>query len=485
MLSEPDTLRPPAAWYLIACDGDLMLRLAQDLYVGEDEAGDIVLSPAREDSLLKVSTDGHELTLQATAMDLTFSETGGPPLQHMTFLPGTAVRVNFPNGALLLAPDFRAGQRIEPDRTVDLVETTPPAVALSRVSEPITLIEQQALTWQPDAGGAPTDELVAILDEPLSTGSDDGLLQCDHDIPDEAIPTLREPVSGPTPIRAPAQAGADPEASGDGERVRTEVEEIRAPATPPTGRNRNAVDAPAGATGETRQTPGIETESRRWPTLAVLGGILAAALLAAPMVLFMGERRPEGVAIDASAAAPEPGHPMIATPPVPETTEPAAMGEPQADQPAPIEQNGSVATPVSSDETPASPAEPQTATAGAPPTAEMATDTPPTTPALTDAQAARIGVLLDEAQVLYDADHIVTPVHDNAVSRLTEVLHMDPGNEAGLHLMYLSAERLVEEAQAAHAAGDDYLARNLLEDVLGFHPEFEPARKLRREWMDG
>ena len=59
---------------------------------------------------------------------------------------------------------------------------------------------------------------------------------------------------------------------------------------------------------------------------------------------------------------------------------------------------------------------------------------------------------------------------------------MDPSNEEGLRLMYRSAVTLIEEAEAAHAAGDNFLARNLVEDVLGFHPEFDDARALLDSW---
>jgi hypothetical protein len=99
-----------------------------------------------------------------------------------------------------------------------------------------------------------------------------------------------------------------------------------------------------------------------------------------------------------------------------------------------------------------------------------------------EAERLLIASLLAEAKAYLKAGSIVTPVQANAVSNLTEVLSIDPSNEEGLQLMYLSAVTLIEEAETAHAAGDDYLARNLVEDVLGFHPEFDDARALLDSW---
>jgi len=100
------------------------------------------------------------------------------------------------------------------------------------------------------------------------------------------------------------------------------------------------------------------------------------------------------------------------------------------------------------------------------------------------ASAAAVETLLAEAQTLFDADSIVTPGR-NAVKALIQLLTLDPSNEAGLRLMYLSAARLLDQARAAHAAGDEYLARNLVEEVLGFHPEFAEAKDLLSSWSHG
>ena len=66
-------------WFLIACDGDLVLKLASDLMIGEDERGQTVLSPAREDALLRITCEHGCLTLQALAMDWTSFQTSIVP----------------------------------------------------------------------------------------------------------------------------------------------------------------------------------------------------------------------------------------------------------------------------------------------------------------------------------------------------------------------------------------------------------------------
>jgi hypothetical protein len=489
MLSEPGTLRPPAAWYVIACDGDLMLRLAQDLHIGEDESGEILLSPAREDALLKVCTNGHELTLQAAAMDLTFSEAGGPPLQHITFLPGAAVRINFPRGSLLVAPDFLAGQRIEPDRIIDVVETTPPAVALSRLSEPITLVDQPALTWQPDAGSNNTEELVAILDEP-EQANPHALLDCDHDIPDGVIPTLRESVTGPPAIRAPTAATTNAAAATGGNTTTGADKEIRARAPAPAARpDPQPTPAEGTSPAQVERQPAVHVKPRHGAP-ALLRGALAATLLLAPMIVFFDAPEQVDVGVGYADLSPDQG----ATTTIRSGTEgvdpaPTPSADP-GEVPAATPEPGVAVTAEPASSEPVETVVGPTGTKLEPPAAAADGDgtlpaTPATSHTLTDVQVARVGLLLDEAQTLFDADHIVTPLRDNAVERLIKLLAIDPTNDAGLHLMYLCAARLVEEAEAAHAAGNDYLARNLLEDVLGFHPEFEPARQLRKEWMGG
>ncbi|MGE0624118.1 MAG: hypothetical protein AB7I04_05195 [Pseudomonadales bacterium] len=464
MLSDPEAQHSPTDWYLIASRGDLVLRLAQDLQIGEDGNGGIVLSPAREDALLRISVRDGELTLQALAMDWTFCDRQGSTRQHVTFPAGSTVKMHFPTCSLVITPDFRAGERAAPDCELDLRPTTPPTVALTRLSEPITLVDQPAVTWQtlPPIGVATTEEVAALLE----AGAEDAyerLLDGDHDVPDETsieIPLLQAQVpapvqegsSGLSPIRARAVApGPSPSDTGD--------------ATPSTT---------SRVTSQRQAAAGNAAAHR------ALAAVVAALVLLIPMALLLDAPEELGVHLPSSGYL-EPG--QVVEPLWPEDPPPAPVVTRRA-APA-IEPTVTVSEPVIE----AAPSAVGETLAAEPspledplPVADRPDESPAPERTLSDAEAARVAALLVEAQALYDAGAIVTPVHENAVSRLTQVLRLDPTNEAGLALMYDSALRLTEEAQAAHDAGDDYLARNLLEDVLGFHPDFEMARKLQQDW---
>ena len=119
-------------WFLIACEGDLVLKLAQDLMIGEDERGQTVLSPAREDALLRITSEHGCLTLQAMAMDWTFSEDGGLSVQHLTFVEGLTLKLCFPASSLILTPDFHAGASARVDREIRLMPTETPTLTLTR-----------------------------------------------------------------------------------------------------------------------------------------------------------------------------------------------------------------------------------------------------------------------------------------------------------------------------------------------------------------
>ena len=83
MQTDYSEQRSPDDWYLIACKGDIVLRLAQDLILGEDPAGTLVLNPAPEDALLRVSRFGDRLGFQVLALDMTLSTAGQSGVQYL------------------------------------------------------------------------------------------------------------------------------------------------------------------------------------------------------------------------------------------------------------------------------------------------------------------------------------------------------------------------------------------------------------------
>ena len=90
---------------------------------------------------------------------------------------------------------------------------------------------------------------------------------------------------------------------------------------------------------------------------------------------------------------------------------------------------------------------------------------------------------LAEVSVLMGAGYISEPVGANAVSVLQEILKQQPGNPNALSLLEQCAERLVSTAEEAELAGMRYEARNLIEEVLAFLPQHQPANTLWQKWQ--
>ena len=72
----------------------------------------------------------------------------------------------------------------------------------------------------------------------------------------------------------------------------------------------------------------------------------------------------------------------------------------------------------------------------------------------------------------------------NAVKELSNILYVDPTNPEALNLMSDSANKLVSAAVEAYAAGLEFEARNILEEVLAFHPEHAKANEYWQQWTN-
>ena len=86
------------------------------------------------------------------------------------------------------------------------------------------------------------------------------------------------------------------------------------------------------------------------------------------------------------------------------------------------------------------------------------------------------------ARALLDAGQITEPPGNNAVYELKIVLYREPENEAALALMGEAAERMLVAATTAYDAGLEFEARNLLEELLAFHPDHAEANRLWAQW---
>ncbi|MFU8817189.1 MAG: hypothetical protein ACNA7W_17720, partial [Pseudomonadales bacterium] len=91
---------------------------------------------------------------------------------------------------------------------------------------------------------------------------------------------------------------------------------------------------------------------------------------------------------------------------------------------------------------------------------------------------------LVQARLLIDQGRITFPPEGNAVALLSRVLADQPDNAEALAMLGVATHRLLDAAARAHAAGDPYEARNLLEEVLGFNPYNQRANRLWAEWVD-
>ena len=80
--------------------------------------------------------------------------------------------------------------------------------------------------------------------------------------------------------------------------------------------------------------------------------------------------------------------------------------------------------------------------------------------------------------------YITAPPIENAVTQLELALYREPTNAEALELMSIAAQRMLAAAETAKQAGFDFEARNLLEELLAFHPEHVEANRLWREWLD-
>jgi len=136
MQTERGESLSPTDWFLIACDGDLMLRLARDLKVGEDAAGELILNPPDEDALLRISMADGTLVFQVIALDMTLSVAGGGSVQHLAIDSQGTVKVRLPSSTLSLTTSLSGADRNPDFLDVALMRTGQPAITRERISFP-------------------------------------------------------------------------------------------------------------------------------------------------------------------------------------------------------------------------------------------------------------------------------------------------------------------------------------------------------------
>jgi len=429
--NQPSLARRPD-WFLIALGGDMVLKLSDSLDIGEDATGDLVLNPSNSASLVRVSISDNELSLRARALNMTLSQAGLASLQHLSFQRPDTVQLDFPNNTVIIASDFTHGESEDVHHQVSFIPTSAPTVALERLQEPVILLEEP---HYPTAEQHPADPEEPLPEDIMELITDTGLDLAElipgyeSDVPDEQEPadpidltSTTHPVPADLPIH-PFVGSAEVPASSE-------------------GRQRNRLPA-----------------IRR-----VLALMIIAIALVVPL---QWDESGLGISEITSAAFRELSSFL---------DEPNQTADPVR---APDSSDPSGITPVEPTSTlvPNVPTEPPGAESEQPPERQ------PELESDTAAETTR-ELLLLEAEVLYNSGSIVTPIERNAVKTLTEVLTADPQNERALRLMYLCASQLLDQARSAYAAGDYFAARNLVEEVVGFHPELAEARALLESWSE-
>jgi len=410
---------PSLDWHVITEDGDLTARLRDGLTLGIDDQGLLRFNPGQTAALRFVAGGQGSLVIETVQRRTLLCHDDGDRRPSSILQAGEAARVIVGPVSIVLATDV-AGALNRPGK-----------VELALVDEP---------------AGAAEDEAAAAA-EPARESTPVGQAE------PAAVPP---PKPAPGPAREPApswpsgEVVADPLTAGPDDR----------PAESPRG------DAAASAAPMQEDGPRLR---RRVNAALLIGFAVFLALAISPRV------RDTLPAPGASPAPPPDSSPIEL---------PASGPAPEAAPPA----DGQAPQPTAAD-TPAVPdAEPEpaaAATASAPPASTRTSASQPAlepTPEPVPAPVAEPGPdpRLPLARRLLEQEDVITPPGRNAVEVLSEVLYDDPDNEEALQLMQRCADTLVADAQRALFRGDEFAARNLVEDVLAFHPTHGDANALWR-----
>jgi hypothetical protein len=400
-----------STWFLLAHSGNL-LRLRGILHIGEDETGDLILTPDPAEALLTITPDDRTLQLECAQngwmlSDDTANNTQG--CQSLTLMPGDTVELTLPNDRFMLTGNTAQHSPIT-RRVILMVEPEIPTLNV-RVEPEFVAMAIESPGPSPADSPEADPEPNAFL-EPI-------LIQEAKDRP------LREEVT-------------ETVTKGDQPQIRpTTADTSKRPPQP----NRTIL---------TLMIAGL-VFALYFTAHSQQPNAIAAAAQPAGKSAFPAEKTLQLLGSSASTVIEEP-QPSASDAP----TTSAPPREPANTIPADIASTVSVRS-----STPTLPAIPA--------------------PELDSEPQQSLELQLAEAQRLMAQGTFVNAANDNAVEILSAVLNADPTNERGLELIYECAMRLLDQARAANAAGDEFLARNLTEEVLAFHPTLPEALALRSQ----
>lgn len=95
---------------------------------------------------------------------------------------------------------------------------------------------------------------------------------------------------------------------------------------------------------------------------------------------------------------------------------------------------------------------------------------------------SQVAVALEQASVLFAQGYITAPEGQDAVSRLGEVLLLDPNNEDARARLAECAERLARVAEEAQAVGMTESAKIYIEKALSIRPDVAQWEAWRAQW---
>jgi hypothetical protein len=95
---------------------------------------------------------------------------------------------------------------------------------------------------------------------------------------------------------------------------------------------------------------------------------------------------------------------------------------------------------------------------------------------------SQVAIALEQASVLFAQGYITAPKGQDAVSRLREVLLLDPGNEVAQTRLIQCAERLATVAVEAQAVGMTVSAKAYIEEALSIHPGVSQWEAWQAQW---
>jgi hypothetical protein len=197
MQTDRGELNSPTEWFLITLDGDLVVKLAHGLRIGEDANGDLVLDPEDRPALLRISKEEAVPILQVLSLDRTLRLPDGRSVQYLSLDTKLAVRVRLPSNTLSLSTNFVAAGKDPEYLDVTLVQAVQPAIVSERV----------AIAPEPATGPEATDDLIGPVPEAAEQGNaaEDPHVEVTEEISDADYRTVAEPVTPIPEIPAPVQ----------------------------------------------------------------------------------------------------------------------------------------------------------------------------------------------------------------------------------------------------------------------------------------